>query len=244
MFSIKIGCCGFPHGMKNYFARFRVVELQKTFYQIPSYESVKKWFSLSPPGFEFTVKAWQGVTHPVTSPTYRRFKGTLKGKPENYGFFQQTEEVLNAWRVTERVCSMLKTRYVLFQCPASFKPTSKNLENIVVFFKTIKNPVFQFVWEPRGGDWTDEVISEVCKKCNLVHCVDPFNRFPVTKEVAYFRLHGSPLGDRMYYYDYTEEDLNRLIEWCERFKKVYCFFNNMNMYQSAVKLMKMCSKRI
>jgi uncharacterized protein YecE (DUF72 family) len=30
---VKIGCCGFPEGMKHYFSRFRLVEVQRTFYQ-------------------------------------------------------------------------------------------------------------------------------------------------------------------------------------------------------------------
>lgn len=238
---LKIGCCGFPRGMKHYFTKFRVVEVQKTFYQLPTVETVEKWRSVAPMGFEFTVKAWQGVTHPTISLTYKRFRGKLRGEPGNYGFFQQTDEVLTAWRMTEKICSTLKAKYVLFQCPASFKPTDEHLENITGFFKKVKNPGFCFVWEPRGKEWTDEKVSEVCKKCDLIHGVDPFDRQPVTKEVAYFRLHGSPPGKRMYYYEYTKEDLDKLLEWCEPFKEIYCFFNNMSMYENALQFLKMTS---
>lgn len=137
---------------------------------------------------------------------------------------------------------MLKAKYILFQCPASFKPTNKNLENMIWFFKKIKNPAYCFVWEPRGTDWTGNIILEICRKCNLIHCVDPFSRQPVTRNVAYFRLHGSPPGRKMYYYDYTEKDLNKLRDMCKSFNEVYCFFNNMNMYQNALQLVNISSK--
>lgn len=240
--SWKIGCCGFPKGMKTYFTRFNVVEMQTTFYQLPTIERAEKWCSFAPPDFEFCVKAWQGITHLAKSPTYKRFTGELQ-KPENYGFFQQTDEVLRSWKDTEKICSTLKARYVLFQCPASFKPAPENLENICWFFKTIKNPDYCFVWEPRGAAWTDDIVSEVCKKGDLVHCVDPFARSLVASEVAYFRLHGSPPGQKMYYYNYTEQDLNKLIDVSEAFNKVYCFFNNLNMYQNALQLVEIRSKR-
>ena len=240
--NIRIGCCGFPKGMKEYFSEFDIVELQSTFYQLPSIKTAERWLSLSPPDFEFTVKAWQGITHPAKSPTYKRFKGILKGA-ENYGYFKQTEEVMEAWKNTETICHILKARYVLFQCPASFKPTDENIENITLFFRKVRNPGFCFVWEPRGKEWTDEMVSEVCKKCGLIHGVDPFGRQPVTRETAYFRLHGSPPGKRMYYYDYTEKDLKKLLEWCEPFEQVYCFFNNMSMFENAHHFLEMVSKK-
>lgn len=239
--NLKIGCCGFAHGMKKYFTTFKVVEIQQTFYQLPKLETAEKWRNLAPDDFEFCIKAWQGVTHPSSSPTYKRFRGKLS-KPENYGFFQQTEEVINAWRETERICFILKARYVLFQCPGSFKPTDENIENMISFFKTIKNPVFCFVWEPRGEKWNDEIVKEICKKCGLIHGVDPFNRPPVTRNIGYFRMHGSPPGEKMYYYDYNIEDLVKLLGFCESFSKVYCFFNNINMYQNALKFIEIISK--
>jgi len=238
MFRIKVGCCGFPKGMKEYFTKFNVVEVQKTFYQLPSPQTAEKWCNLAPENFEFCIKAFQGITHPATSPTYKRLKKTLD-KPENYGFFKQTEEVLKAWEETEKICSILHAKYVLFQCPSSFKPTDENLENITLFFKKIQGKPYIFVWEPRGKTWTQDIVSEICKKCNLIHCVDPFAQQPVTHGTAYFRLHGKPPGDKMYYYRYTEDDLQKLFDWCKQFKETYCFFNNLEMFNDALRFQKL-----
>jgi len=69
---VKDGCCGFPVGMKKYFENFDVVEVQKTFYKPPSQKTAEKWRKNAPENFEFTIKAWQVITHPPSSPTYRK----------------------------------------------------------------------------------------------------------------------------------------------------------------------------
>ena len=241
MSKIKIGCCGFPKGIKKYFTEFDTVEVQKTFYQPVSLQSIEKWFKQAPLNFEFTIKAFQGITHPTTSPTYMRLKKPLPGNLENYGFFRQTDEVYNAWKETEKIALALHVKYILFQCPSSFKPTDENLENITSFFNKISNSRYHFVWEPRGVNWTDDIILEICEKCNLIHCVDPFKQKPVTKNIAYFRLHGKPPGEKMYYYSYSKEDLKKLYEHCKNFRETYCFFNNIDMYKNALKFKEIVS---
>jgi uncharacterized protein YecE (DUF72 family) len=237
-FKIKIGCCGFPHGMKNYFKEFPLVEVQKTFYKPMKSDTAIKWRANAPVEFEFTVKAWQLITHPPSSPTYRKAKIELEGEKENYGFFKPTQEVLKAWEATTEVCLALQTKFIVFQTPASFKPIQENIRNLRKFFATISNGNFRFVFEPRG-DWEDSLLKEICSELNLIHGVDPFARMPVTDKVAYFRLHGSPPGKKMYAYKYTTEDLQKLLRICERYEVVYCLFNNIYMYEDAINLQSM-----
>ena len=63
---VKVGCCGFSVSMKKYFEKLKLVEVQKTFYEPPKIETAKKWKNSAPEGFEFTLKAWQVITHPPT----------------------------------------------------------------------------------------------------------------------------------------------------------------------------------
>ena len=51
---VKVGCCGFPGGRQNYFSRFRLVEVQQTFYKLPRLATAVGWRQQAPPGFEFT----------------------------------------------------------------------------------------------------------------------------------------------------------------------------------------------
>jgi uncharacterized protein YecE (DUF72 family) len=84
---IKVGCCGFPCSRKRYYENFDVIEIQKTFYNPPRIETAEKWRSDAPKNFEFTLKAWQLITHPKESPTYRKAKlnlSEIRGREENF----------------------------------------------------------------------------------------------------------------------------------------------------------------
>ena len=73
---IKVGTCGFAMRRQEYYQTFPVVEIQQSFYKLPRATTGERWRAGAPPGFEFTMKAWQLITHEASSPTYRRL-----GKP-------------------------------------------------------------------------------------------------------------------------------------------------------------------
>ncbi|UCE39452.1 MAG: DUF72 domain-containing protein [Thermoplasmata archaeon] len=234
---LKIGCCGFARGRKNYHKKFDLVEVQNTFYMPPKSETARQWKMAAPPNFEFLVKAWQLITHSPKSPTYRRAKIMIeKDKQDRYGLFRPTKEVLDAWIKTLEICEVLKAKIVVFQCPASFRPTKENIKNMKVFFSSIERGAMDIAWEPRG-DWPSDVILDICLDFKLIHCVDPFKDMPLTQQKAYFRLHGSPPGKTMYNYRYTKSDLQLLKKKCSGFDEVYCMFNNVFMYDNALEFM-------
>ncbi|MBC7189122.1 DUF72 domain-containing protein [Candidatus Aerophobetes bacterium] len=228
---IKIGCCGFPVKREKYFQEFKVVEIQSTFYKLPAkLDTVKKWRKNAPSEAEFIVKAWQVITHPPTSPTYRRAGlKILPEKSKNYGFFRPTEEVFEAWKKTRCVAEALEAKIVLFQSPSSFSSCEENIKNLQVFFQTIKDKKFIFVWEPRG-EWGESQIKNICRKLELVHCVDPFKQSSLFGKINYFRLHGKP-GYNLRY-RYTDDDLIELKKMCDR-EENYCMFNNLSMFEDA-----------
>ncbi len=227
---IKTGCCGFSKARAEYYQQFSLVEVQRTFYKPPRLETCQRWRAEAPPDFEFTIKAWQLITHEPTSPTYRRAKLKVDS-PERYGSFRPSDEVLGAWGETLEVAKVLESKVVLFQCPASFTATSEHLANMRMFFRTMDRADLTLAWEPRG-DWSDEQIGELCRELDLIHCVDPFQRQPVHGELAYFRLHGRT----GYRYRYSDEDLVMILEWCGKYQEAYCLFNNVSMFDDALRL--------
>jgi uncharacterized protein YecE (DUF72 family) len=235
---VKVGCCGFPTNKKEYFKKFSLVEIQSTFYEIPArIETVKKWREEAPRDFEFTLKAFQVITHDSKSPTYKRLKRKF-GNPKNYGFFKNTKEVFDAWEMTREVAKALNSKIIVFQSPASFRPEKENIENFRRFFKKIKEKNFISVWEPRGN-WPEDLIRGLCKELNLVHCVDPFKQKPLFGKINYFRLHGKP-GYNLRY-EYTEKDLKELLKFCDK-KENYVLFNNLSMAKDAFRFQKLCQK--
>ncbi|MEM2940512.1 MAG: DUF72 domain-containing protein [Thermoproteota archaeon] len=232
---IKIGCCGFPVSMQKYFSEFSLVETQSTFYKLPEIKTVERWRSQASENFEFTVKAWQGITHPSDSPTWKR-SGLKKLDLRDYGNFNPSKKTFEAWEKTLEVVKSLNARIAVFQTPPSFNPSPRNISNMRNFFKEIDREGVRLAWEPRG-EWLEKnsLTKKILEELELIHVVDPFWDHPLTVGVYYFRLHG--LGKRYNYrYEYNIEDLKNLktlVEELEDAEEVYVLFNNMKMYDSA-----------
>lgn len=236
---IRVGCCGFPLSRAAYFGLFRLVEVQQTFYQPPGIATLRRWREQAPADFEFTLKAWQLITHEATSPTYRRLRRPLAaGTAARYGSFKPTEEVARAWRATRAAAEALAATAVVFQCPASFAPTPRNLSHLRGFFQRLaaeRNP-FRLCWEPRG-EWPRSTAESLCRELGLDLVVDPFAARPPRAAFRYFRLHGTT-GFR---HRYTGAELDRLLELCRG--TTYCLFNNAHMAQDAARFLALVTKQ-
>ncbi len=244
--AIVVGCCGFaiPGGMKSYYREFETVEIQSTFYNVPRVETIEKWRVEAPPRFEFVPKAFQGITHPSSSPTWRRFRGKLQkvgGNGERYGYFRQTEEVASCWKTMMEICSRLRAEAILIQTPPSFGCSQANILNMESFLTTVKTRNVIICWEPRG-EWNEnpDKIKQACSKLDLVHVVDIMRRKPVSEsEISYIRLHGLNPKEFDYDYKYSDTELlslrSKLLNLEEGSRKTYVFFNNTNMANDAKK---------
>lgn len=233
----KIGCCGFPVARKTYFNDFGVVEVQSTFYHPPEDAVIKKWRDEAPADFEFTIKAWQLITHDPKSPTYSKLKMDIPASiASNFGSFKPTPEVLAAWERTKGVAEILKARIIVFQCPPTFVPSSGNKRNLEAFFSQIKRLGLIMAWEPRG-QWEPSDVKAICKDLQLIHVVDPFKAERVHGGRGYFRLHG--IDGYNYKYKYKEKDLSELQKLATRFAGSYILFNNVHMLDDAQALKNM-----
>ena len=230
-----VGCCGWTEAQAKYVATFGAVEIQTTFYQPPADVVARRWKAMAPAGFRFCMKAWQLITHTPSSPTYRRLKsGVSDSEKDLYGSFRPTEQVTLAWERTREIARIIDARVVVFQCPASFLPTRENIRNLSTFFQSIDRDGRVFAWEPRGSDWSDEMIRDLCAENDLVHCVDPFDRDSVYGESLYWRLHGR--GG--YRYRYTDHDLTEIAGRLQRHAEPgprYVMFNNMSSREDALR---------
>lgn len=233
--NIKVGCCGFPVSREKYHKNFDLVEVQQTFYQPPQEKTVQRWREEAPSDFEFTLKAWQLITHPPSSPTYRRVQLDIpESRKKNYGFFRPTQEVLQAWEKTEKMARILRASIIVFQCPASFQPTSENKQNLEKFFKSVKRKRYLFILEPRGK-WERAEVLALCRELSLLPCVDPSKEKPFPGRIGYFRLHGKT----GYRYKHTEPDLKELASLVGGFDTAYFMFNNVYMFEDALRFKQM-----
>lgn len=253
---VKIGTCGYGFynpekgWKKKYksklqaFSRdYKLCEINKTFYKLPMTKTAERWRKEAANDFEFTLKAWQAITHPASSPTRRKKKDKLtKTQQENFGSFHSNKEVMVAWEETKKRAEALEARVCVFQAPGSFSRNKRNENNLRRFFTKIDRGGLDLAWEPRG-DWNDdpEKIKELCDSLNLIHTVDLMRREPVSAhKTAYIRLHGLNKCEYDYDYDYSDDELKKLAEKLKKLKKnhqtVYCMFNNYEMYKNAARL--------
>ena len=106
------------------------------------------------------------------------------------------------------------------------------------FLNEIERGSLELAWEPRG-DWKDnsEKVEEICKDLDLIHVVDIMRRDPVSDSgIAYVRLHGLNPNE----YDYSDDELEELADKLRKLRdshrRVYCLFNNYEMFSNARKL--------
>ncbi|MEM4359414.1 MAG: DUF72 domain-containing protein [Candidatus Bilamarchaeaceae archaeon] len=242
---IKIGCCGWGYLMPSarfgadwkkqfssvlsaYSSLFSLVEVNSTFYRIPKVSTAEKWLSEArgeSRKFEFTVKASQIITHKAIF------------EKEAFWAFERMKEI----------CAALEARILLLQTPGSFGPSTVNIKKMSGFLQKIERDNLIIAWEPRGKWWNEpEKIKEICRKFDLVNCVDPLRNEPQyfgKKGIAYFRLHGFG-KPTMYQYVFSDKELKVLKEKVSslKCKECYVLFNNMAMYDDALRFKKLLRK--
>ncbi len=243
MSSIYVGTCGFQIIRQRYYSMFRVVELQETFYDLPPPERIRRLRDEAPEGFDFTVKVFQAITHPKSSPTWRRMRTRLEGNIDNYGYLRPTRENLNMWDRFLELTRCLSPRVYVFQAPPSLPASAESARFIVDFFKSIESKNLTLGLELRGA-WSREenreLLLKIFSSVNLIHVVDPIKRPPCRlTEIMYFRLHGIGPHDVNYRYEYTDSDLDKLLRICvetlRTSSKIYVMFNNIHMTRDALR---------
>lgn len=250
---IRVGTCGYrfydagedwpnryESKLQAYTDAFSVGELNRTFYTLPQVSTAERWRREAMEGFEFTVKAWQALTHSWASPTWNNHRDAVPDdRTDEVGLLRPTGFNREAWARTRAIADALEAAVVVVQTPPSFDCTEDHIADMREFLGSIDRGGLTLAWEPRG-DWADhpERIETICDDLDLVHVVDLLRAEPVTTDdVAYTRLHG--LNDDLYDYDYNYSDAEldaltgRLRSLADDHERVYCLFNNYEMHDNA-----------
>jgi len=246
--SVYVGCCGFPLSRKKYYSIFDTVELQDTFYNRPDPGRMAKLRSEAPEGFIFNMKAWQAITHPPSSPTWRRSKWRPpKEVWDRYGDLKPTRENFEAWKAICDAAEALNARVVVVQTPPRFGYSEEHVERVIMFFRDAVSMCDQSLlvgWEPRGS-WREhpDAVAKIIESVDrLIHVVDPFRWWPpvVESSTTYLRLHGIGGKETNYKYRYSDEDLAKLKDIVSSVEgEVFVLFNNVFMKDDAARFKRM-----
>ncbi|WP_456422104.1 DUF72 domain-containing protein [Thermococcus sp.] len=239
---IRVGTCGFCEARSRYFRDFDAVEVQQTFYRILQEKTLERWRKEAPSDFVFSIKAFQGITHPPNSPTWQR-SNVRPGK--GVGLLRPTSEVLHFWRLTLKEAEILEARFILIQLPRSFKESEESFANAERFFELIDRGNFEIAVELRG--WSEKGIKRFVRGFEVIDVTDPLVRIPLHGgETSYYRLHGRYENGRIIYrHSYSDEELEKIRERVLGWNKgeSFVFFNNSDMCANAKRFRTMMNER-
>lgn len=210
--------------MLSYYAeRLDTVEINNSFYRLPTTDAVRNWVRTTPPGFLFAVKASRYITH----------NRKLNDPEGSFAKFMEMAEGFGE-----------KLGPILFQLPPKW---NVNAERLRAFLKALPRGN-QYAFEFRHPSWLTDEVYEILHRSNAALCIYEIAGFqsPVklTADFTYLRLHGP--GERAYQGKYSAEVLRRwadqIADWRSRGCQTYVYFDNDQAgyaVQDAVELLKL-----
>ncbi|HTW47519.1 MAG TPA: DUF72 domain-containing protein [Acidobacteriaceae bacterium] len=162
---VYVGCSGwaystwkpefYPAGvpskrfLEHYATRLNSVEVNYTFRSLPSAATVAAWLAQTGPGFRFSFKAPQRITH------IRRLKACAA---ELQAFAEALSPVAQAKRMG----------LVLFQLPPNMKA---DVERLTAFLDEAKTTRLRMAFEFRHPSWFEEATYRVLRRHKAALCV-------------------------------------------------------------------------
>lgn len=166
----------YPEGTKSheylreYSKRFDTVEIDNTFYRIPSQTSLEKWNTQTPAGFIFSAKFPQIITH----------RKMLKDCENEVELFLERLSTLQN-----------KLGPLLLQFPPTFGPEKNS--RLTDFLSRLPKK-YKYAVEVRNKEMLNENLYSVLRKNNVALTLTPILPVPETEQVttdfAYIRWEG------------------------------------------------------
>lgn len=198
--------CSAAQMLGFYTQHFDTVELNNSFYKLPTPEAFRAWRNAAPKDFCFAVKASRFITH----------NKKLKDPENALNNFLPRAEALGA-----------KLGPVLFQLPPQWGLNLARLDEFLAALPKYHRYAFEF----REPSWNTPSVYELLRRHSAAYCIFELagfqSPFEVTADWTYVRLHGP--GER-YQGSYDRRALSawaaRIAEWSTRLKSVYFYFDN------------------
>jgi uncharacterized protein YecE (DUF72 family) len=242
--------------LRFYTTQFPLVEVDSTYYFLPSEKNSELWRERSPDGFTFNIKAFSLLTqHPTKPQALKEFvrEGDIEGEKKNLYISDLDEGVRdNVWEAfragLEPLRAAGKLGLLLFQFPQWFPVGKRNRDYIIEC--AARAAPDRICVEFRNKTWMSERNREHTVDFLEGHglpyvCVDMPQGFvsslpPVaeaTADVAVVRFHGRNSAEwesgsvqRRFKYRYSEAELKewvpRVVGLSERTEETHVLMNN------------------
>jgi len=193
--------------LEYYATHFDTLELNNSFYRLPTIEAFTAWRHSTPRNFVFAVKASRFITH----------NKKLKD-PEN--------ALHNLLPRAQRLGRKLGP--ILFQLPPKWKANVSRLEELLEILPRRHRYAFEF----RELSWINPEVLRVLRRFNAAFCIYELAGYrspcEITADFTYVRLHGPGAGK--YQGSYGRDQLRawarRISAWAAGMKAIYLYFDN------------------
>ena len=190
----------------SYYAQhFDTVEVNATFYRLPTSNMLDAWNRRLPADFHLVLKGSRLITH-------------LKR-------LRDCREPLRTF--LDRALELRTLKVILWQLPPSLHQDLPLLEDFLALLPSEVRHAVEF----RHGSWWDDQVTETLARYRAAFVAVSMGGLPdtiiPTTDFLYLRFHGP--ADLVYQYDYPNEEL---AAWVERVRPhladrtLYAFFNN------------------
>jgi len=200
-----------PAWLQHYAKFYDTVEVNNTFYRLPSPEVFVRWGNEAPAGFCFALKASRFITHVKRLLEPERSAGEFLHRAAGLGG---------------------NLGPILFQMPPSGRTNPARLNLFLEYLRqqTIL-PDVQVVFEFREPSWLAPEVLAALEKANVALCLADWPELhvegPITADFVYIRRHGA---GGVYAGSYSRTALRheaeRIRAWLDEGRSVYVYFNN------------------
>ncbi len=209
--------------------KFNALEVNFTYYTLPSQKSFVAMSQKTSKEFEFVVKSFKGMTHEI--------------RDKETGGMINNQEIFKRFKYSlDPLIAEGKLSCVLAQFPFGFFPNRENFG----YLERFKNEMadIPLVFEFRNQMWLKEQVFQLLEKNRIGFCIVDEPKLPklmpylarTTSEIGYFRFHGRnpnwfnvPIKVR-YDYLYSEAELKEFVpdiqQISQKTAKTLIFFNN------------------
>lgn len=195
-----------PGFLEFYCSRFKTVEINNSFYRLPTAKTLAAWRDGTPDDFLFTMKASRYLTH----------MKKLKDPREPLRTFLEQADILGK-----------KLGPILFQLPPGWHCNPDRLRTFLAVLPDRYRCAFEF----RDPSWFDPEVYQALEEKNAAFCIyeleGTLSPKKITADFVYVRLHG-PGGAYQGSYDTAALSgwAGAFSTWLRQGREIFCYFDN------------------
>jgi len=197
-----------PKWFEYYAGMFDTVEINNSFYRLPTEAAAEKWAAQAPPGFTYALKLGAFGSHRM------KLRDAASWLPNH---LDRVDRLGRAAGPT------------LVQLPPRWRRNAERLDE----FLSVAPPTRRWAVELREPSWLHDEVYEVLKKHGAALCLHDLlagHPWELTTSWTYVRFHGRDAIEHPYQGRYGPDGLfwmaERLSTWLDQGVDVYAYFNN------------------